>query len=223
MDSTSKNKRSSVPSISTTHTPGKAFTSHTDSPTTPPNLYSLSPPGAPRAQRLRRRKEIVIEYGQPSTPSRIQNRLNNRLVGLRETREAGNSRNLSSQSPRDRLLSYRSRSPLGSHHRIRKSTEVESVSLLIKPGTQGSPLFLVGNGNQATSLPNVQLSDQLDLGARYWKTLSFADTEHNERMAGSLPSATPNDNNENVTSTEKHLDDLYKTGRPFRYDEHGFK
>ncbi|RAL65127.1 hypothetical protein DID88_001233 [Monilinia fructigena] len=221
MDSMNKNKSSLAPATSTPQIPPRKVASQTDTPTTPPNLYPLSPPRAPRAQRFRRIKEILTGSGQPSTPSHTLNMIHNRLVGLGTICEAGSPKCSSSQSPRDCLRSYRSRSPLGSHHQIRRSTEVEFGSLLIKPGSQGFSTVLAREGNQGTPIPNDKPSDQLDIGARYRKMLSLDDSEYDESMAGSSSTRIPNDENEDVKYLEKDLDDLYKIAKPFRYDERG--
>lgn len=113
-------------------TPPMKVASQTKVPTTPPNSYVISPPRAPRPRRIMRSEDMRENESQPSTPSRVMNRLHSKLVGLGADREHGGPRDPRSRSPpKDRSLSYRARSPLSNKHQGGRSNQVLFGPLLV--------------------------------------------------------------------------------------------
>ncbi|KAI9644983.1 hypothetical protein NHQ30_007018 [Ciborinia camelliae] len=200
---------------STPQTPSRDMASMNEVPTTPTNSYAISPPKAPRPQRVMRPEEVWERNREPSTPSRTQTNLKSRS-GPRAFSERDRLRDSRSRSPPrdrslDRSLPYRSRSPTNNIRRRRIFSEAAFGAKVVKPSNQGAP---INNKNP---------SDEFDISALYWNKLSLADPEHNENTAINTSSKLLSDEFGGMVLNDSGADAFHKMGKAFRDEERGFR
>ncbi|TGO08939.1 hypothetical protein BTUL_0185g00160 [Botrytis tulipae] len=162
-------------------------------PKTPPNAHMLSPPGAPRRRQFLRSGATQQSNRSFRTPCNFGGRLSDRTYSP-TPRQRQNSRDTRSRSPpRDRVLAYRSRSPVN---------DLLSGEQFTQQSLMGSSL--TESIEQDTVLNNEQPSSSYYMNERSQSMPSLADTERKEQASVNKSSGLPNNK---ATQTEaKNID-----------------